>query len=426
MFGKRRQKPEDDESLVPHGMIWYATPEVENDKPVLVSEAASEEVSQPAVQPAPVLKMPPRPVMSEQVTQELKPAVNSAAPVFAATCHPVVPSPVVSPSRSHNLELLTRKAPKNRITAPPSPVTEITAVIDLNEPEPPSKAEFVSLRLQRRMAWLNTRINKTAGSASDWISRTTLSAWSNARRFYFSLSQSVDLKKEFARGRQYAQNWAGSTASATRRYSQATQALRRSWRDALTVANRFTGKSRQAFLQATTSASQRASAWKHHSVPRARIVLSRLRLRLRIFFARQITRWSLRIESRGADARLLTSMTLAAISAIIALVIVSLAPHYATRYLPSRIPPTTPTVNASTQSVLPAANIIVRPSLNEASETAPLPVKPISSPAKASLKRTTAIKPAAAKRHRGVDDDYIAPDTYKYYGNGQQARVEPE
>src|SRR5689334_17624997 len=172
MFGKRRRKSEDDESLVPHGMIWYATPDVESDKPASASDAIGEEASQSAVQTAPVIKMPPRPVVAQQPAQELKPAVNSAVPVFASSCAPVVPPPVVLQPRSHNLEVLTKKASKKRIDSPPSRVTEITAVIDLNEPEPPSKAEFVSLGFRRRVAWLNARINATASATSDWISRT--------------------------------------------------------------------------------------------------------------------------------------------------------------------------------------------------------------------------------------------------------------
>ena len=120
---------------------------------------------------------------------------------------------------------------------------------------------------------------------------------------------------------------------------------------------------------------------------------------------------TLRPENAGIDARLWISMTLAAISALIALAIVSVVPHYAAKYLPSRIPPTPSTVNASGPAL---ANIIIPPA-----SAAPLPALPEGSKAHAKL---VSAKKVALRKHRpSVDDDYVAPDTFKYYGDGSRA-----
>jgi hypothetical protein len=103
-------------------------------------------------------------------------------------------------------------------------------------------------------------------------------------------------------------------------------------------------------------------------------------------------------------------MTLSAIVALIALAIVSLVPRYAAKSLPSKILNTNSTLSAS--EAAPAAA-----PLPYADKTAARKTKS-TQPAQAKTASTAAATPA--KPRRQSNDDYVAPDSYKYYGNGSK------
>jgi hypothetical protein len=121
--------------------------------------------------------------------------------------------------------------------------------------------------------------------------------------------------------------------------------------------------------------------------------------------------WKMKRERVAIDSRFWTSMTLAAISALIVLGIVSVVPNYAAKSLPSRILGPNSSINANVaapvvlaappQTSNAAAKKIVNPKLAQAKPASP----------------KTAVSP---KAHRPAEDDYVAPDTYKYYGNGSK------
>jgi hypothetical protein len=104
-------------------------------------------------------------------------------------------------------------------------------------------------------------------------------------------------------------------------------------------------------------------------------------------------------------------MTLSAIAAIAALAIVSLVPHYAAKSLPSQIVNTNPSVSANVAA--PAAA-----PLPHADKTAARKTKS-AQPVQTKTASTAAATPA--KPRRQSNDDYVAPDTYKYYGTGTKS-----
>jgi Tfp pilus assembly major pilin PilA len=127
----------------------------------------------------------------------------------------------------------------------------------------------------------------------------------------------------------------------------------------------------------------------------------------------------MRRERMAIDSRFWASMTMAAIAAIIALVIVSVVPHYAARSLPSRLLNTNPSVNASVAA--PAAansapvqkrNAVVRKSATGTTTT---------SSKTDSAKTNSAQVATNPKPKHGTHDDYVAPNTYKYYGAGSKS-----
>jgi hypothetical protein len=151
---------------------------------------------------------------------------------------------------------------------------------------------------------------------------------------------------------------------------------------------------------------------------RIRMLIAASVLRARIMAAQQLSAWRIRREQVAVDSRFWTSMTMAAIAAIIALVIVSVVPHYAAKSLPSRIMNTNPSVDASVvpRAAAPAAQAkTIVPARKPVATAASHPA-----PTKATSIMPTTSTASAAKARHVLHDDYVAPNTYKYYGNASK------
>ena len=111
-------------------------------------------------------------------------------------------------------------------------------------------------------------------------------------------------------------------------------------------------------------------------------------------------------------------MTLSAIAAIIALVIVSVVPHYAAKSLPSRLLNTNPSVDANVAAPAAAAPAPVQKTAAPVRKAAITSTQAVASkPTLASATTKTSTNP---KPKHLVQDDYVAPNTYKYYGTGSK------
>jgi hypothetical protein len=144
--------------------------------------------------------------------------------------------------------------------------------------------------------------------------------------------------------------------------------------------------------------------------PRVRLQIAASTLQIKIVAAQRLAEWKAKRDKMAIDSRFWTSMTLSAVVALIALAIVSLVPRYAAKSLPSQIVNTNPSVSANVAA--PAAA-----PLPHADKTAARKTKS-TQPAQTKTASTAAATPA--KPRRQSNDDYVAPDTYKYYGNGSK------
>ena len=114
-------------------------------------------------------------------------------------------------------------------------------------------------------------------------------------------------------------------------------------------------------------------------------------------------------------------MSMAAIAAVIALVIVSVVPHYAAKSLPSRLLNANPSVNANV-----AAPVATSPAPLQKTVAPVRKTTTVTSTQTAEAK-TEAVKAASTKSavnpkpKHVAQDDYVAPNTYKYYGTGSKA-----
>ena len=154
---------------------------------------------------------------------------------------------------------------------------------------------------------------------------------------------------------------------------------------------------------------------------RVRVLLAASALQARIITARQLAAWRMRRERMAIDSHFWSSMTMASIAAIVALVIVSLVPHYAAKSLPSRLLNTNPSVDANV-----AAPIAATPTPVHKTD-APARKSATTSGTQATASKSDSTKPDSAKAAANpkpkhvVQDDYVAPNTYKYYGSGSKS-----
>ena len=148
---------------------------------------------------------------------------------------------------------------------------------------------------------------------------------------------------------------------------------------------------------------------------RLRIQLAGAPLKARIALARASSEWDLRRESLSRNSRLWTSLALSALSAVAIMGIFSTARHYAKASLPSnRAATITSTKNADTATaVVPvSAKAPRRASDIQTSQPRSTSMKP--RPTQHKIQHTAV--PARQKVHRNEDEDYVAKDTYVYYG----------
>jgi hypothetical protein len=189
-------------------------------------------------------------------------------------------------------------------------------------------------------------------------------------------------------------------------------------RSSLAQSRRLVAEGRRLYSQAAAKAIRQLPAlgWQP---PRVRIVLIGLPLRIKILVARQLSEWKMRTPSATPDTGFRAAIILAAACALLGLVCLALAPHFAARFLPSRSLGAGSAVGQ--KIVVRSVPAAARPSQSAvAARSAPREKeKPPSSTAAAKAKEEKPApqnRQAPRKHHRTDDDDYVAPDTYKYYG----------
>jgi len=149
-------------------------------------------------------------------------------------------------------------------------------------------------------------------------------------------------------------------------------------------------------------------------LPGIRIRLSGLPLLVRIAFTRAHFKWNLRRRALSRDSRLSTALILSVISAALAAGIFSAARHFADELLPSKRGPFTNSQIGTPITPTPAV-------IGVSTSTHRAPVQPTtqrpSAKAKPAPHKPRNAKPPTPKNVRhNEEEDYVAKDTYVYYG----------
>jgi hypothetical protein len=487
MFGNRKRKHQDDEeSLVPHGLIWHATAEpapevVQNEESLSHTvqfaqgiEQARRPQSPPEIPPRPqALSQPPIPAPAPLPWWRVQPAEpEPVRPISKPILLPLsayAPPPPVEPSvdlprtpqiqptgiqpsvvrapqiqraqiqpvQAQPVPIQPTQVPQGRVAqllpVPQVPVTQLPAPVQgarvqtpqvpkpkgevrkpsiQNTPTAGPKTKRNSEAVSRGVAWLR------ASSQHAW--RTAILASGKVRGSWLRVSQSLELQQAILRARKRGQELLRRGVAGTRGYAQSAGITITNLSHAsLEHLKRMSARSRSVSAAGRKQIS--AVVTQRFNSERIRTVVAGPVLRAKTQFAQPMSQWRMKRDRLAIDSRFWTSMTLAGISALIVLGIVSVVPNYAAKSLPSRILGANSAVNADVATPV----VLAAPPQASSSQAGP------PRPSKAAAKKTVDPKlapekpasPKAAatpKTRRAADDDYVAPDTYKYYGTGSK------
>ena len=416
------QEPSAAPALVP----WWRVerPEAPVERPIskLVPMPLSAYVPtpiEPAVECAGSHRVPPiqtRPTPVQPVeNQRVAATPVSAKPIQArSTAAPEAPPAQILQASAPQVEGSLAIAPQIHLAPAPQPVaynppTLKPQIDDRLVPKSSEISEAFSLAFSRL---------RTAGKSA-WLSVGSICC--KALERVGQTVRSLEFGEGMARVAKRSRNLIQGGVARTTRYARTTgSALGSFSRGGVSLAQQMSARVRRDSVAATGDVIRPASP-RPSTPSRIRVLLAGSALQAKIITARQFSAWRIRRERAAIDSRFWSSMTLSVIAAIIALVIVSLVPHYAAKSLPSRILNTNPSVDANVSAQSAIAPV-------PAQKTAP----PSRKTASATSTQTTAAKtdsPKAdstksamnAKPKHVVHDDYVAPNTYKYYGTGSKS-----
>jgi len=401
---ERPEEEEDKDPLVPHGMIWYGTPET--------PPQPKHESLEPTVQYARVMEMMRRRGRAPLPQQSRQEAAAPREP--AAGAAPSAPIP-------------WWRVPQPDPDPVPSAAPTAAAVTADPKPALPSKVEAITPPPPRTVSYIPVATNVVRKEAP--VVRKEIEV-----REVREVREVKDLKKEVKEirndarkdgpARAQAPAWAGAVAVLTRAVAVLTRAaavltgaaavLNDFLRNSLAYPRRWTERGKRLFARpARTIPAPEAPRWKP---PHARIALTGLPLRMKILAARRLSDWKVRSAAPGFRS----AVIIAAACILVALVGVSLTSRFRASFLPGHgsgsgslegakpLPPPAPAAQPSPSRVAAGPQ---SPDLGKSRRT-PAAARPHE-------KKPPPPRPEKHRKHRHMkDDDYVAPNTYKYYGNG--------
>jgi hypothetical protein len=415
MLARRKRRPEDEEELlVPHGLIWQAT---ENRMPSQPEVANPEAPNQPAQ--AIAMPAPPASEQSDRESAGTKHKLGAISPPLPW------PSPkiqeIARPARPRFSRVLPDVEPP-QFAPPVAAERELAAETSALNARPETASRQILLRrltaqrdaVMQGLARCRQRTSAIFSSAkTGWGKVPAL-----AMEAYLSSKLRWEIRKaEKHAARQAPESQADAMPAIDSQYPNAERAQASS----KLVKVRSAAEHALIWLRAKR---ERSLASAQHSVSRAADAARYFRVRIKLRRPNStavqalLARWSAaRPHLPERDSRLWTSMAMAGLSAILALVLFSGLRRYAPNAAPSKVSASTTAPVLQTPVAAPKPSPLAR---SATSKTQATTVKP------ASL--ASALKPAARKvahprvRRQSEDDDYVAKNTYVYYGpNGKRS-----
>ena len=415
----RRKRPLEDEPLVPHGLIWQAT-----DEPDTAVENAAVGPARQTADPA--IELPIRQASSQGIAQgtgergdarkQNEIPDSSSAPNRLGAISPPIPwpspktasvvrrppisyadlpsEPAEQPANTRQDESRTYVNPENEAAARGAILGALQKKLSVKRHAPPEpKVEVIELGAEEKPPSRSAE----AFRAVALTVRRSLSSSSTVIKV--SLSQLREqLLAGVQTGNQRVKVW---WASASPRLS-----------DKLATA-------RQVSTRAAVAARMNAGFFlrkaRNHRV-RIRIAAPAGVLRL---VARSEAAWVAGRENIRREPRLWGSMAMAALSAALAVIVISGVSHYAPGADASRKLSTVSSEQNSVVHAAPVSRQIKRAGATRNQRIAEEQNGTLSKPSALAAKAAATNSSTPRRvRHVSEDDDYVAPDTYRYYGAG--------
>lgn len=425
MFARGKRKHPEDEPLVPHGLVWQATDEPD------VDEAAS---AKPKVSAEPTempLRQDHRPESTEPTT---KPAMHvqersSAQPDFTPNKLGAISPPIPWPSPK-TASVIRRTPPP---VAPANPAPTDASVPAVRKPLPgipqtssvaerERKLEIIELdtttaqeKSQQREAV--TRVLESVRQRTRNIYDSTVRSLKHSRLNVRSAYRSINFKSQFSAIRQAADLCAHKALSGSRSLRAGLQSRWASNAPRIVRAKSAVGRFSSHILR--TSVTRTSDLAQRVRTQRVRIRIARSP-RAQAFIQRTKLEWMIRREAMRRDSRLWTSLAMAALSALLTVGVISAA----RRYEPGAVSSNKARNSQSQQNPITPASLIA-PNTALASTTNGARTTHSNTIRQQQSKRSPSAapeKPAAHQAHHIDDGDYVAPNTYHYYGTKGKSR----
>jgi hypothetical protein len=404
MFAWRKPKPSDDEPLVPHGLIWQATEEPMPAKAERTNPATAQELNSPMMVPMKRDDPPPEHPASTDIPPKMD-AVSEPLPWASMNARDAVKRPPPFWDSSSGLKTPPATFVTGADDSKPADSLIATTIPEIKDAANQSTTE--SFAFKQFVAERNKELRDA------WCEFTHVVAevFANVRHAYANLR----LRESVRRTREQAQiRLAQGRASISREApkivanQQRPSKMRAEFMAAGSVARRLQTKTAAVFADSRKS---------------ARGLMTR-RVRVRIAAGPQFRPYIARVQYLRAksrtilqrDSRLVTSLAMAGLSALLTLgLIVGVG-----RYQPSASA-SGPAITSTQQPgvvTIPAHPIAAKPSPTRNAHSAPLTKHaPVVNASLQTPIHPDAPKPPSARHpHHNPDEDYVAPDTYVYYG----------
>lgn len=423
MPARKRKLQDDDEPLVPHGLVGQAldSSETNSSDPAPAEDSST---SPPAPEkdedPDPRLPKPPRSTASTphksssgrllhwpKVKQQLgegRAQIAAAFPSFRAFAKRIADYFSGARVRLHDSPGLTqlRGAAGSRVRQVRD---ELRSVREHAIPELQKVRD--SAQIPEKVARLRQGMSQAATN-----SRQTWQVWrTSAAPRVQTLRQSLSMGAK--RGIEACAAWRTKAAPHIQSFRQNLSASARKSMEVSRVWRTNTAEQVRAWRERRHLAQDTAWTEPVEKTPRSglklRIRFDGLPLKMRIAFAHAKVQWQLSHESVARNSRLWSSVAFGALAALLVMGLFSMARHFAQASLPSnRVSANSSreaTESARSASILPQP---LPPAKKHAKKAAHTMSQESSAP------KTAADKPQG---RRSSDSDYVAKDTYVYYGS---------
>ena len=436
MFARRKRRPRDEEPLVPHGLIWQATEETmppssaqpdphDSAKPIEMPKFRwSAPPADPTVRRAPASvpandnRVRPLPKKQESKSSSLPslPRVqelNKRRMLLQEEREQRKPSTLQAESVAAQAEYVTAETcpvhEPQQVMAQETSVSELAAITTVKEPHTPAP---LKLRSQHFLRKTRTQLRQTY--------QVLTSAWQR-------VSQRT------------AKVAVGMTGLSKRIQSASNTAIRAT---KIRLANRVPKASSTASelqivkptvpsvtSRPTTPALRTSVRLRLLTVTRSAQQFWERKVLIRVRAGKQFRNVILKFESTRAQTtaalhkneRLASSMLMAGLSALLALGLVLVVKRYEpVNAMKSMQRPAAADVNSSAVTTKPAVVDVEGVAVAKPVVAQPIVETSLATPmatTKPTAQKAVTRKATSRRTRQGTDDDYVAPDTYVYYGH---------